>query len=398
MTNQELKLELHQRVEAIMPEAIARRRYMHQQPELSGYEEKTAAWISQQCQQLGYEVRQHIGGHGLMVCLKHETSQKWLAFRADMDALPIQDGKKTSYTSKVEQVTHACGHDAHSTILLSTLQVLGDMRHHLRANIAFIFQPAEETCHGAYAMLKDGLFDTFKPDFIYALHVYPSLPAGSIGIRQGVMCAAADMFDIRITGRGGHAARPHEATDVVLAASHMIQALHHIVSRRINPLHPAVLTIGQIEAGHAGNIMPDHAYLAGTFRSLEPHTHDEIRSRMEHIICQTAETWGACARLKLQRATPVLCNDEQALQQVRQSMQTWLPDVKSIDIDEASMGGEDFSEFLRDIPGCLLRLGTGSSPQTRYPLHHPCFDIDESSMRSGILTFCALALNFKPES
>ena len=206
------------------------------------------------------------------------------------------------------------------------------------------------------------------------------------------MCAAADMFDVELHGRGGHAARPHECIDVVLVATQVIQALHHIIGRRVNPLHPAVLTIGQIHGGHAANVIPDHISFSGTFRSLHPEAHEEIRIRMDQIIRQTAEAWGATARFTLRQATPVLENDPEVLSQARKAFKEILPDIPLIEIKEPSMGGEDFAEFLRDIPGCLFRLGTGGRPETRYPLHHPCFDIEETAMRSGIATFSALAL------
>jgi len=209
------------------------------------------------------------------------------------------------------------------------------------------------------------------------------------------MCAAADMFDVEIYGRGGHAARPHECIDIILVASHVIQALHHIVSRRVNPLHEAVLTVGQIHAGHAGNVIPDRISFSGTFRSLHPEVHEEIRTCMDHIIRQTSETWGATSKFTLKQATPVLTNNSDLLQHASAVFKTLTPSIKCINIHEASMGGEDFAEFMREMPGCLFRLGTGSGPETRYPLHHPNFDIDESSMHSGIAAFTALALSFR---
>jgi len=322
-----------------------------------------------------------------------DTKLPWIALRGDMDALPIQDGKQQAYASRIASVSHACGHDAHTAILLGAASVLSKLRESVSTNVAFVFQPAEETCVGAAGMLREQLFGDIRPQRIYALHVSPYLPAGSIGLREGAMCAAADMFDVELHGRGGHAARPHECIDVVLLASQVIQALHQIVGRRVNPLHPAVLTIGQIHGGHAANVIPDHISFSGTFRSLHPDAHEEIRSRMDHIIRQTAEAWGATARFTLRHATPVLTNDAKLLARARSTFSTLLPDAPLIDIEEPSMGGEDFAEFLRDIPGCLFRLGTGGSPETRYPLHHPNFDIEESAMRSGIAALVALVLD-----
>jgi len=390
---QSLAAQLKQAIDAIMPEAVNIRRELHQQPELSGQEEHTAKRVADCCRKLDLDVREGIGGHGLLACLTSDDNKPWLAFRADMDALPITDAKQRPYASRVDNISHSCGHDAHTAILIGVMRVLHRFKDRLHHNIAFIFQPAEETCEGAAAMLRDRLFADFKPEQIYALHVYPYLPAGSIGLRQGPMCAAADMFDVEIRGRGGHAARPHECIDVVLVATHIIQALHQIVGRRVNPLHPAVLTIGQIHGGHAGNVIPDRIHFSGTFRSLHPEVHEEIRTRMDQIIRQTAEAWGATSHFTLKQATPVLTNNPDLLSQSHDIFEELVPYIKLININEPSMGGEDFAEFLHDIPGCLFRLGTGSSPETRYPLHHPCFDIDESSMSSGIAAFAALALH-----
>jgi len=380
-------------VDTVMPEAIRVRRFLHQHPELSGGEEETARMVSAACRKLGLEVREGIGGHGVLARLDVDAGLPWIALRADMDALPIQDGKQRPYASRIESVSHACGHDAHTAILLAAAHLLCGAREHLAYNIAFIFQPAEETCVGAAGMLRNQLFNDRQPEQIYAMHVYPYLPAGSIGLREGAMCAAADMFDVELQGRGGHAARPHECIDVVLVASQVIQALHQIIGRRVNPLHPAVLTIGQIHGGHAANVIPDQVTFSGTFRSLHPEAHEEIRARMDHIIRQSAEAWGATARFTLRQATPVLSNDATLLSRARNVFGEMMPEVPLIEINEPSMGGEDFAEFLRDTPGCLFRLGTGGSPETRYPLHHPNFDIDESAMRSGIAAFAALALH-----
>jgi len=384
--------ELLAAVNEVMPEAIRVRRYLHEHPELSGDEQQTAHLLANGCKELGLKVREGIGGHGVLATLLVDESLPWIALRADMDALPIQDGKQCAYASRIESVSHACGHDVHSAVLLGTAKLLSRLRNELSCNVAFVFQPAEETCEGASSMLRDKLFDGIHPERIYAMHVYPYLPAGAIGLRDGAMCAAADMFDVEIHGHGGHAARPHECIDVVLVATQVIQALHQIVGRRVNPLHPAVLTIGQIHGGHAANVIPDHISFSGTFRSLHPEAHEEIRRRMDQIIRQTAETWGATAKFMLRQATPVLINDSNLLSQARDTFNCFLPDVKLIEINEPSMGGEDFAEFLHDIPGCLFRLGTGGNPETRYPLHHPCFDIDESAMRSGIAAFASLAL------
>ncbi len=385
--------ELPHRVEAVMPDVIRIRRLLHAHPELSGREEKSAALIEEQLRMSGIAVRAGIGGYGMLARIETGTDKPWIALRADMDALPVQDGKKAcSYASTVDGVSHACGHDAHTAMLFGAARVLHAMRDSLPFNVACIFQPAEETAGGAAAMIRDGILDEIEPERIFALHVYPYLPAGSIGLRDGAMCAAAEMFDVEIEGRGGHAARPHECIDVILIASHIILALNHIISRRVNPLHPAVLTIGQIHAGSAANVIPGCVHFSGTVRSLYPETHEEIRLRMDRIIRQTAETWGATARFTMRQAIPILRNDENAMRIVRRSLRQYLPDTPVVEIEAPSMGGEDFAEFLKLVPGALLRLGTGGGPATRYPLHHACFDVDESALSTGVSALVCLCM------
>ncbi len=389
------RAEFDRVLDALMPDVIRDRRHLHRHPELSGEEKQTSAWLADRCRELDLEVRERIGGYGILARLHVGRTLPWLALRADMDALPVEDQSGTDYASQFPQRAHACGHDAHSAMLLGAARLLSRFRHALPCNVAFIFQPAEETCSGAAAMLADHVFSDLRPQHIFAFHVYPQLPAGSLGIREGIMCAAADLFEVHVEGRGGHAARPHEATDVILIASHMIQALHHIIGRRVDPLAPAVLTIGQIRGGFAANVIPDHVRFSGTVRTLHPDAHETIRGQMIRIIRQTAEAWGATASFTLHQACPVLCNDTESAQASRAIFASWLPEAPLIELEQPSMGGEDFSEFLRHIPGCLFRLGTGSTPATRYPLHHPCFNIDERAMKHGVGAMAALALGYE---
>lgn len=389
-------LSLRKQVDQMLPQLTRMRRHLHRHPETSGNEKETAAYVASVLKAEGVPVQCNIGGHGLLARIESPHSSEWIALRADMDGLPIHDRKSCDYASMVQDVSHACGHDVHTAMLTAAAVVLHKLRDQLPYSIACIFQPAEETTEGAAAMLADGVFEEISAKRIHALHVSPYLPAGSVGLKSGAICAAADMFTVEITGRGGHAARPHECIDVILVTSQIIAALHHIISRRINPLHPAVLTIGQIHGGSAANVIPDRVSFSGTVRTLNPEVHEEIRLRMDRIIRQTAETWGAVARFQMQQAIPVLYNDAKIMRMVRQRLAHYLPDVPLIDIEEPSMGGEDFAEFLKHIPGSLLRLGTGSGPATRYPLHHPCFDIDESAMASGVAALVSLCLGDEP--
>jgi len=384
-------VDLKATTHGIMDRVIAVREHLHCHPEISGEEHETAAYLALQARDLGLEVETGIGGHGLL-CRLDGGHNQWIALRADMDALPIEEQRASGLCSQVAGASHACGHDAHSAMLIGAMAVLGQMSNHLTSNIAFIVQPAEEITTGAAAMIADGVLDRCHPTRIHALHVNPHLPCGTIGWKRGVMCAAADLFDVDIQGVGGHAARPHHCVDVVLLACQMIQALHLVPSRCIDPLHPAVLTIGHIKAGHAANVIPSSAHFSGTVRSLNNEVHEIIRSKMARVIRSIAEQWGAEAHFTLDRAAPVLINDDAATTTACQLLQQWLPESRLVEIKQPSMGGEDFAEFLQRIPGCLLRLGTASSPETQYPLHHPCFAIDNNALPIGVQALAALAL------
>jgi amidohydrolase len=379
-------------VQQQLPHAIALRRQLHQHPECSGDESKTAATIRTCLEQHGITCHSNIGGHGILATIKCANPQaSWVALRADMDALPIDETGQTNYKSTVRNVSHCCGHDAHSAMLVSAAIVLQQMRTSLTHHIACIFQPAEEKATGAQAMIEDGLFRDFTPQRIHALHVSPHLPAGHIGIKKGVMCAATDLFEVTVTGQGGHAARPHQCSDVILAASHIMQSINQIISRRVDANHQAVLSIGRFQSGFAANVMPEQAMFAGTIRSLHPEVHQQIRQSIQNMSQHIAEAWRVDATFKLQCSIPLLRNDDHVIQEVRQALNKVLASELLIELSEASMGGEDFAAFLAIAPGCLLRLGTASSSATSWPLHHPAFDLDEQSMHHGIMALVTMA-------
>lgn len=386
-------VDLDAAVAAAMARVEEVRSQLHRRPELSGEERHSAALIAAQGRELGLAVEEGIGGFGLL-CRLDGGHGRTVALRADMDALPIDEAPRPpgAPCSQIDGVSHACGHDAHSAMLVGAMEVLCRLSDALRVDVAFIFQPAEEITTGAAAMIADGVLERCRPERIHALHVAPHLPVGVIGWRSGVMCAAADLFEVELRGTGGHAARPHHTVDVVLVACQMIQALHLLPSRAIDPFHPVVLTIGHIAAGHAANVIPDRAGFSGTVRSLDPEVHELIRARMDRTIHTIAEQWGAEARFTLERAAPVLVNDAGATEDACGLLTRWLPDVRLCEIDRPSMGGEDFAEFLRRVPGCLLRLGSGGAAEYAFPLHHPRFAIDEAALPIGVRALAALAL------
>lgn len=386
--------QLEQSISNILPAMIDLRRQLHRQPELSGQEQATAALLCQHLQQAGIAFRQGIGGHGILATIRcPEADAPWVAIRADMDALPIAETTGAAYASQAAGVSHCCGHDVHSAIAMGVALLLQQHRRALPHHVAVIFQPAEEQATGARAMLDDGVLNDFMPRRMHALHVFPHLPTGALGLRRGVMCAATDLFTITVRGKGGHAARPHECSDVILAASHMLQSINQIISRRVNAGHQAVLSIGRFQSGFAANVMPEEASFSGTIRSLHPEAHQQIRESIQNMSRHIAAAWCVQTSFELQCSIPLLRNDDAVMDMTERCLRQYLPETSLVMLDEASMGGEDFAEFLAHVPGCLLRLGTCGSEASAYPLHHPSFDIDESAMRHGMLALLALACN-----
>jgi amidohydrolase len=279
---------------------------------------------------------------------------------------------------------HACGHDVHTTVGLGTAMVLSQLGEVLPGNIRFIFQPAEEIAQGASWMVKDGVMNDVSA--IFSLHVFPSIPAGSVGIRYGALTAAADDLEIIIRGESGHGARPHEAVDAIWIASQVITTLQQAISRTQNPLRPMVLTIGQISGGRAPNVIADQVQLAGTVRSLHPETHANLPAWIEKIVANVCNSYGARYEINYRRGVPSVQNDLALTQLLEASAkEAWGSDRVQI-LPEPSMGAEDFSIYLEQAPGTMFRLGVGFREKLNYPLHHPLFEVDESAIVTGVVT------------
>ncbi len=324
-----------------------------------------------------------------MGILESEIDGPTIALRADMDALPIQETNNFSYKSVNDGVMHACGHDAHTAILLGAAEALSKMKKKLRGNIRFIFQPAEEGFGGAQFMINDGAIDNV--DEIYGLHVWNYQKSGTVGVKSGPVMAAADMFNIKIKGKGGHGAAPQGTVDSIVVASHLIQALQTIVSRNTNPLESTVVTIGEINGGYNFNIIADEVILKGTTRAYTIKNKNLIKKRMKDIIAGMEKTFKAKITLDYKDGYPPVINDVNATQTVYDAAKKI---VKNNVIEPyLSMGGEDFSYYTNKIPGCFFFLG--SAPKDRKPLStpHHCshFDIDEKAMLIGSSIFIEIA-------
>ncbi len=378
---------------SLAPRLIEIRRHIHSHPELSGQEQQTAAYVAGVLSSCGLQVREAIGKVGVVGELKGDGSdRRLLAIRTDMDALPIQERTSLDFISRKPGVMHACGHDVHTTVGLGTAMVLSQLGIELPGTIRFLFQPAEEIAQGAQWMVEDGVMQNVNS--IFGVHVFPSIPAGKIGIRYGALTAAADDLELTIIGESGHGARPHEATDAIWIAAQVITTLQQAISRTQNPLRPVVLTIGKIEGGRAPNVIADQVNLLGTVRSLHPETSEALPSWIETIVAGVCQTYGAKYHINYRRGTPSVQNDVKLTAIVETAVRDiWGEDGIQI-IEEPSLGAEDFSCYLQHAPGMMFRLGVGFHDKKNYPLHHPQFEVDESAILTGVVTMACAAYRY----
>lgn len=381
----------------LAPRLIEIRRHIHAHPELSGQEYQTAAYVAGVLSANGVHVREGVGKTGVIGELVNQnTSDRVVAIRTDMDALPIEERTGLEYASRQLGVMHACGHDVHTTVGLGTAMVLAGLGEAIPGNVRFLFQPAEEIAQGASWMVGDGAME--KVSAIFGVHVFPSIPAGSVGIRYGALTAAADDLEITITGESGHGARPHEAIDAIWIAAQVITTLQQAISRTQNPLRPVVLTIGKIEGGRAPNVIADHVRLVGTVRSLHPETHAYLPEWIENIVSNACQTYGARCEVKYQRGVPSVQNDSTLTQLLEAAAKdAWGSDRVQI-LLEPSLGSEDFSLYLQHAPGMMFRLGVGHKDKPNYPLHHPQFHVDESAIVTGVVTLAYATYKYLQQS
>ncbi|MGB3786428.1 MAG: M20 family metallopeptidase [Phormidesmis sp.] len=383
----------------LTPRLIEIRRHIHAHPELSGQEYKTAAYVSGVLSSYGYQVHEMIGKTGVVAELKGKSSpdDDILAIRADMDALPILEKAEVPYISKSPGIMHACGHDVHTTVGLGTAMVLAELTEagdrSFPSTTRFLFQPAEETAQGAKWMIADGVMKDVAA--ILALHAFPSIPAGTIGLRQGALTAAADDLEIVITGESGHGARPHEAIDAIWIAAQVITQLQQSISRTINPLHPAVITIGQISGGRAPNVIADQVRLTGTVRSLHADTHALLPGWITRIAEKICALHGATCTVNYTRGCTSVLNDVDMTNLVASCASEALGDDRIQWIPDASMGAEDFANFTDLVPGTMFRLGVGFPDRSiNHPLHHSQFEVDESALTTGVITMAYSAYRY----
>jgi len=369
------------------------RREFHRHPEIALQEFETAKRIEEILKKLGIETRMLVQGRGVLGRLKGERPGKTIALRADTDALPVREELGVPYQSRNPGVMHACGHDAHMAMLLGAAMILGEMRRELKRDIVFIFQPAEETGEGAKQMVGEGALDGV--DGIFALHVSSILESGTVGCHAGPIMAAGDFFDVTITGRGGHGGLPHLGVDPIVIAAQAISTLQTVVSREIDPVESAVISICKMKAGEkAYNIIPDSAAFGGTIRSLTPELRECLPKRMKEILDGVVRAMRGTYEFNLMERFPLTVNDLQMADRVFKVAEDLLGKEKVSDI-KPLMGSEDVSYYLQRVPGAFFFLGIRNAKKgIVHPPHHPCFDIDEEALSVGVALNAALALEY----
>jgi amidohydrolase len=376
--------------QADIEQLVSDRRAFHRHPELGYNEQLTSRRVSERLAEYGYKVTDGVGRTGVVGLLEttkaEEGEARTLLYRADMDALPVEEENAVDYRSQNPGVMHACGHDAHMAIALGVAKQMAAARDHLGGNLKFAFQPAEEGGNGAVAMIEDGVLDSPKVSAAIGLHVWNNMPVGTVGIYAGALMAAVDEFELIVQGRGGHGAMPQQTVDAIVAASQVVTALQSVVSRNVSPLDSVVVTVGKFIAGTAFNVIADAATLRGTVRTFNKKTHEKIPAIIERVIRGTCEAMGATYRLDYKRQTLPLVNNEGMCEMVA-GCASEVVGAESILRDESvrTMGGEDMSYFLERVPGCYFFLGTRNEERgLAHPHHSPRFDIDESALALGV--------------
>jgi len=361
---------------------VATRRDLHQHPELGFEERRTGALVAERLQQLGYTVRTGVGKTGVLAQRDGapKGASRCVLVRADMDALPVEEANDVPYRSRQPGRMHACGHDGHVAIGLEVARRLHAAD--LPGSLKLAFQPAEEISYGAEAMIRDGVLERPKVDAAFGLHLWNDLPTGTIGIMPGAVMASVDEFEIAIVGRGGHAAAPHQTIDPVLVAAHVVTGLQSLVSRRRNPFEEAVVSVTQLNAGHAFNVIPGRAELRGTVRTFGGKFFEQAPQLVEEAALGIAAAFGATAEVRYRRLTAPLVNDQRMTALMRGVAQDIVGQERVID-GIRTMGGEDMSFFLAKVPGTFAFVGSAPPGKPASPHHSPTFDIDEEALVIG---------------
>jgi len=390
------KIDLFKVVDNMKEEIISLRRDFHMHPEIGFDLDRTSSKVSELLNEWGLEVQTQIGRAGVVGVLRGKVkSGRTVALRADMDALPILEQNNNTYKSLYEGKMHACGHDGHTAMLLGAARVLSNVKDQINGNIKFIFQPAEEgpAPGGAKPMIEDGVLDGV--DAIFGLHLTTVYPIGIAGVKEGSFMASTDLFEIKLTGKGGHAAIPHESVDAIALAAKFINDIQFMVSREIDPLEPLVVSIGTIDGGYASNVIADNVTMSGTIRTQSNEIRKYVIKKMDQILHHITEISGGNYNLNIIPGLPPLINDKESMRFIEKASKEVLGEKNVIILDKPSMGGEDFAYYLEKVPGAFIWLGARNEAKGKLNLmHHPKFDFDEDALILGAKLHIQYALDF----
>jgi amidohydrolase len=387
-------VSIHDTVAALKDQLVADRRHFHRHPELGFQEQETAAYVAARLEKLGIEHRTGVAQTGVVGLIRGAQPGHCVLLRADMDALPLTEETGAEYASEHAGVHHACGHDGHTAILLAAAEILSRRRDELHGTVKLIFQPAEEGPGGAKPMIEAGVMEDPHVDACFGLHLSNDHPVGQLVVQGGPLQASADFFEITVRGVGGHGAAPHQTVDPVAVGAAIVGELQRIVSREIDPLDPAVITVGAFHAGTAHNVIAPRAELRGTIRSLDPKVQDFLHRRIQEIAEGVASAARATADVRITRLYPVTVNDEGMADFARGVAEQVVPPNQVIR-ERPIMGAEDMSFFLNAAPGCFIFVGSANAERRlNAPHHSPLFDFDEAALPIGAELLCRLALAY----
>lgn len=374
-------------------DVVQLRRDFHMHPELGFKEIRTSGIVAKRLRSLGFDVHEGLGKTGVVGVMRGAKPGRTIMLRADMDALPILEERDHEYRSLIDGAMHACGHDGHVAILLGAAELIADRKDDLAGTVCLVFQPAEEGLGGARAMLEDGLIERFGIERAYGLHLSSKYPTGALGFREGPMYASSDSIEIEVVGVGGHGSAPHEAIDPIYASANFITSVQQVVSRQIDPLEPAVVTIGAIHSGVAHNVIPRTCRMLGTVRAFDDDVRAAMPDRIERILRSCCDASGATYEFEYLWRYPVTSNDPDQTRYARALARTAVPDEQHVIDVTKLMGAEDFSFYAQRVPACFYTLGAAGNDSTSHPHHSSLFDIDERALPTGVAMMAALAFD-----
>ena len=382
-------MNVRQIVRRFEKQLVSIRQDLHRIPELAFEEKKTSAYVADLLRKTEMEVITGIADTGVVGLLSTGRPGPTLLIRADMDALPVTEETGLSFSSEHPGAMHACGHDGHMAMALTTAMIMSQAKDEMCGTLKFVFQPAEEGPGGAAPMIRAGVLEDPPVDYALGCHIWPNIPEGTVGIRAGALMAAMFSFDITITGKGGHGAMPHLCVDALETGCQVVGALQRIVSRKMNPLHPTAITVGRFEAGTAFNVIPERAKLWGTARTFEKKTWREWPTIIETVVKGVCDSMGAGYEIRFEEGYPPLVNDKEMAESMRR-IATSVVGADRVLTPEKTLGGEDMAFFLEKTKGCFFCLGTGNASYGT--IHNPRFDFDEEILSTGVEIYCRAAM------